>query len=120
METDGKPPTLDDITARLRAVGYGENGEESLRDKTASRSSGIGMAWRISVELVSAVVVGSGIGWFLDGWLETRPWFMVVFLFLGGAAGVMNVYRVVKGYDDSVGFGQAARRAEDRKASTTD
>ena len=115
METDGEPPTLDDIAARLRAAGRGENGEQEPPKKP--RPSGLGMAWRISIELVSAVVVGTGIGWFLDGWLETRPWFMVVFLFLGGAAGVMNVYRVVKGYDDSVGLGQAARRAERRTQS---
>ncbi|MBF0095060.1 MAG: AtpZ/AtpI family protein [Alphaproteobacteria bacterium] len=90
----------------------GGSGGGAASAGTASRLSGIGMAWRISIELVSALAVGTGIGWFLDGWLDTRPWFMVVFLFLGGAAGVMNVYRVVKGYDDSVGLGQAARRAK--------
>lgn len=69
---------------------------------------------RIGVELVTTVLVGVGIGWALDTWLGSAPWLMVLFLFLGGAAGVMNVYRVVKGLDDSVGLGQAMERKKRR------
>lgn len=114
MDNDDEPPTLDNLSARLRAA-KGERlgaGEGAADGAGPSRPSGLGIAWRVSIELVSAVAVGVGIGWLLDGWLGTRPWLMVVFLLLGGAAGVMNVYRVMKGYDDSVGLGQAARRAE--------
>ena len=44
-------------------------------------------------EMVVAMVVAVAIGWFLDEWLETRPLFLVVFFFLGAAAGALNVYR---------------------------
>jgi ATP synthase protein I len=41
--------------------------------------------------------LGSGIvGWMLDRWLGTRPWLMLVMLFLGFAVGVMNVLRISK------------------------
>ncbi|WP_370511874.1 AtpZ/AtpI family protein [Telmatospirillum sp. J64-1] len=72
---------------------------------------------RIAVELVAGVLVGVGIGYALDAWLGTRPWLMVVFLFLGSAAGALNVYRAVKGLDDTVGVGQAQARQDepDRK-----
>lgn len=49
--------------------------------------------------MVSAVIVGTGMGWGMDWafqhWahLSTRPVFMVVMFFLGAAAGIRNVYR---------------------------
>jgi ATP synthase protein I len=72
----------------------------------------MGIAFRFSIELVSAVAVGGGIGYALDSWLGSKPWFMVVLLFVGGAAGVQNVYRVAKGLDASVGVGNVARRKD--------
>ena len=54
---------------------------------------GLGLAFRTGIELVSALAVGVGIGFLLDKWLDTTPWFLVVFFFLGAAAGILNVYR---------------------------
>lgn len=57
-----------------------------------------GAAWRIGVrvgvEMVSALVVAVAIGWGLDRWLGTTPVFLGVFVLLGGAAGVLNVWRM--------------------------
>ena len=47
-----------------------------------------GWALRLGVELVSGLVVGAGIGWFL-AW-GTGPFLLVVFLLLGAAAGMMQ------------------------------
>jgi ATP synthase protein I len=33
------------------------------------------------------------VGYVLDLWLGTKPWLMVVFFFLGSAAGMLNVFR---------------------------
>ena len=43
-----------------------------------------------------ALAMGLGMGWALDHWLETRPIFLAVFMLLGGASGILNVWRVVK------------------------
>lgn len=59
--------------------------------------SGFGMAMRIGTELVAGLVVGVGIGYLLDRWLGTAPWFLVVFFFLGSGAGILNVYRSASG-----------------------
>ena len=53
---------------------------------------GIGM--RAGVEVVSALVVGIGLGYWLDRWLGTWPWLFLVFFVLGSVAGVLNVYRL--------------------------
>ena len=55
---------------------------------------GLGQALRVSAELVSALIVGAGIGWFLDQWLDTQPFLMIVFFLLGSAAGILNVFRL--------------------------
>jgi ATP synthase protein I len=34
------------------------------------------------------------IGWALDRWLGTRPILLAVFVLLGGAAGILNVWRI--------------------------
>jgi ATP synthase protein I len=53
---------------------------------------GIGM--RVGVEMVSALVVAVAIGWGLDRWFGTTPILIGVFVLLGGAAGVLNVWRI--------------------------
>lgn len=50
---------------------------------------------RVGVELLSALLVGLAIGWGLDHWLHTTPLFLVVFVLLGGAGGVANVWRLM-------------------------
>ena len=61
--------------------------------------------WRIvvraGVELFSGFAVGVAIGFGLDYWLSTKPWCMIVFSILGMAAGVLNVWRIVKPSDIS-------------------
>ena len=62
----------------------------------------------IAALVVGAIVVAVFIGWAIDHWLGTRPWGMVVFFFLGIAAGMLNVYRAVTGLGRAVGFKQDA------------
>ena len=44
---------------------------------------------------MAALIVGVGIGWFLDRTFGTMPLFLVLFFFLGAAAGALNVWRLV-------------------------
>jgi ATP synthase protein I len=109
----GEPRPLDDLDARLRAARAGsEVGQQGPAQDGAGMGAGAGIGVRIGVELVAGIGVGALIGYGLDSWLGTRPWLMVVFFFLGAAASVVNMYRVVKGLDDSVGLGQAKRRKD--------
>jgi ATP synthase protein I len=72
-------------------------------EDAASRRS-LALAFRIGLELVTAVVVGVAIGWAFDRWLGTRPWGMIGFFFLGVGAGMTNVYRAVTGLNRAVGY----------------
>jgi len=59
-----------------------------------SGASGYGKALRLSGEFIAGIVVGAGLGWFIDRLAGTSPWGLIVFLLLGFAAGVLNVLRV--------------------------
>jgi ATP synthase protein I len=47
-------------------------------------------------QLVGCPLGGGIVGWLLDRWFGTRPWLMLVFLFLGFAVGFWNVIRISK------------------------
>ena len=58
-----------------------------------NRGGAYGQAFKMATELVAGVIVGGGIGWFLDGVFGTRPWLLIVFFFLGFAGGMLNLVR---------------------------
>ena len=53
----------------------------------------MGGAFKLGTELIAAVAVGTIIGFILDSWFDTKPWLMIIFFFLGTAAGILNVIR---------------------------
>ena len=58
-------------------------------------TSSMGVGLRVGVEMLSALVVGLAIGWGLDSWLHTKPFLLVLFVLLGGGAGIANVWRLM-------------------------
>ena len=58
--------------------------------------SPIGSAFKLSTELVSAVAVGTIIGFILDKTFGTKPWLILIFFFVGVVAGIMNVIKSAK------------------------
>jgi ATP synthase protein I len=68
--------------------------------KSPGKDSGVdglnplGLGLRVGVELVSAMVVAVAIGYGLDRLFGTKPILTAVFVLVGGAAGVLNVWRL--------------------------
>ena len=56
--------------------------------------SNMGSAFKLGSELISAVAVGTIIGFILDSWFDTKPWLIILFFFLGSVAGIMNIIKV--------------------------
>lgn len=61
-----------------------------------NRQSSMGIAMRLSSEMVAAVFVASLIGYYLDKWLKTGPFLLIFFFFLGAVTGILNVVRTSK------------------------
>jgi ATP synthase protein I len=56
----------------------------------------IGQLSTVGLSFVFALVIGFGGGYYLDRWLGTSPWLTFLGFFVGLAAGIVNVYRVMQ------------------------
>ena len=87
--------TNEDFKARLRIAKNKLKNNSKIKNNNQN-SSNMGSAFKLSTELVSAVLVGTIIGFILDTWFGTKPWLIIVFFFLGSAAGILNVIKTAK------------------------
>jgi len=67
--------------------------EKQVQSDREKKGSFMGSAFKLGTELVAAVAVGTIIGFILDSWFDTKPWLIIIFFFLGAAAGMLNVIR---------------------------
>ena len=67
--------------------------KNKLDEDSPNRGSFMGNAFKLGTELVAAVAVGTIIGFILDSWFDTKPWLIIIFFFLGAAAGMLNVIK---------------------------
>ncbi len=67
--------------------------KKQVQSDSEQKGSFMGGAFKLGTELVAAVAVGTIIGFILDNWFDTKPWFIIIFFFLGAAAGMLNVIR---------------------------
>ena len=93
---EDEPPSFEE---RLKAA-RSRQGLDAPPPLTARDSGGMdgmspwGVGLRVGIELVSALVVAVAIGWGLGYLFGGKPIFIAVFVLLGGAAGVLNVWRL--------------------------
>ena len=67
--------------------------KKQLDNVEGKKGSFMGNAFKLGTELVAAVSVGTIIGFILDTLFDTKPWLIIIFFFLGAAAGMLNVIR---------------------------
>lgn len=94
LDEDGagrdKPPALDEFSERLDRM-RAEPDEKG----PPSAGAGLGRAMRISTELLAGLLVGGALGYGLDRFLESEPWFLLAGLGVGFAAGLRNLSRML-------------------------
>ena len=86
---------LKDFKTRLK-IAKDKFKNNSIITNNNENSSFMGSAFKLGTELISAVLVGTIIGFILDTWFDTKPWLIIFFFFLGSAAGIINVIRTAK------------------------
>jgi ATP synthase protein I len=84
----------DPLKTRLE-IAKNKVSKRNLFDKK-NNPSPIGTAFKLSTELVAAVAVGTIIGFIFDKTFGTKPWFILIFFFVGVVAGITNVIRSAK------------------------
>ena len=106
MTEPEEPSSLNDLDRRLKEAQAKRQDERERESRGRGRAanSGLGLGFRIAVDMLAALIVGVGIGLLLDSWLGTSPWMLILFFFLGSAAGMLNVYRTATGQGYAVGY----------------
>ena len=64
-----------------------------IMNKGSEFRQGLSIAFRLGTELTVAIMIGAVMGYALDRYFNSKPWFLAVGVILGGAAGCLNVYR---------------------------
>ena len=83
-----------DLKTRLRIAK--EDVNNNFSKDQSKKGVFLGSAFKLGTELVAAVAVGTIIGFILDNWFGTKPWLIIIFFFLGAAAGMLNVFRTAQ------------------------
>jgi len=98
MSEEKPPPSLDDLDSRLKKLQ-----EERQRSKSLGMPpTRMGQSLHLGIEMAATLAVGGGIGWFLDRWLDTSPWLLIIFLLLGIGAGLSNAFRLARRYGEEL------------------
>ena len=87
---NGHDPQHDFQHDREHDLEHGGKNDPDLAPPPSARSLGSGYA--VGLNLLSSVLVGVAIGLGLDKWLGTAPLFIIVFMFLGMAAGLRSIW----------------------------
>ena len=83
-------------------------GQPEAKHHSEEHYSQAQLAWRMVIELVSGLGIGFGIGYGIDTLFGTMPIFLVLFIFLGLAAGVNVMLRTAR----EVTLGQGGKPPE--------
>lgn len=75
-----------DYLARIKIL---KNGSENTNNKYYKQYINLGL------EILAAVLIGTGLGYWLDGLFGISPWLMIGGFFLGAAAGFINIFRLI-------------------------
>lgn len=94
QEHGGTDPSFEArLEAARRKQGF-DAPPKSSSNKDEVDGSALALGLRVGIELVSAMVVAVAIGYGLDRLFHTTPILTAVFVPVGGAAGVANIWRL--------------------------
>ena len=92
----------DDLSKRIDKA-LNKEGKKETTDKNNNHSL-VNAFSRVATELLAGLLIGAGIGWTIDKWMNSSPWFLIIFFLLGGTAGILNLWRIVTGKGLKIGY----------------
>jgi ATP synthase protein I len=101
----GQPPRMSEDPPPDPLARLGEQIDRARAERLRQEADGrggpppgaMGLGLRMATELAATLIVGLALGWAVDRVFGTRPWGLIVFFFLGVAAGMVNVFRAARG-----------------------
>jgi ATP synthase protein I len=90
LADDRQNDDLDRRIANARAA------EEARTGVSVPPAKGYSQGSRVLAELIGAPLGGGVLGWALDHWLGTSPWFLLTLLALAVIVAFRNIFRISK------------------------
>lgn len=91
------PEDLKKLDERISALKNRYENEET--DKKAEDVSQVFIGLRLGTEFASGTIIGAAIGYILDELFDFQFIMLLIFIILGGFAGLLNAYRYMKSLD---------------------
>jgi ATP synthase protein I len=102
MTDNNNNDTGEELATLKKQIAHAEKqrrGKKEAPDSSvAEASKAMSEVWQILLEFMVPIAVGTGIGYWLDGYFDTAPWLLLIFLLLGMGAGFTSLYRRANGY----------------------
>lgn len=83
-------------TTRLSALVRGGGGRLVMDEEFKKLVRTLGFMSTVGMSMALAIALGALVGYYLDRWLESDPWFLLVFTGFGIAAAFRNLYILYK------------------------
>lgn len=108
ISNDESNSNIDDDMLKIRLQNLNTELDRLSSDKDSSivernRKSAFGVAFGLAFEMILGPLLGAGAGWLLDDWLDTSPFFLLCFFFMGTIAAIMNIMRTTWPTEDKDG-----------------
>lgn len=84
---------IQDLEARIKAL---TPQDEFEKVQGHHKPQGAKIVMHIGTELMAGVVVGLGMGYTIDKWLDTTPWFIIICFLFGCAGSGLTIYRLIQ------------------------
>lgn len=110
----GEPGDLARLGERIDRL-RGQTAESESERTAAQQGKALSAGWRISIELVVAVVFCGVVGYLIDVWLGIRPWAMIGGVVLGFIVGVRMAMKTANEMEADY-----LRREAEKRGGTTD
>ena len=75
--------------------------DKEENDNKKPSMQGLSFAYRISTELLGALIVSVVIGLLIDKMFDSKPIGLITLIILGFFAGLLNIYRLIRRIENS-------------------
>lgn len=110
-----KDPKLQELQSKIAAIKKAETVEHKTHQQAMDDNDDKSKGLRAGAELITSIAAGGLIGYWLDGWLGTKPFLLIAMLILGIITGFVNVWRTTQNMGYQVGYKDVQKNEQNDK-----
>lgn len=112
--THSDDPRLKSIQDKISKIKTAKSAAEKHNADKAEDNENMRIGLQAGAELITAIIAGGLIGYGLDKWLSTKPFFLIAMLVLGVITGFVNVWRTTQNIGYKVGYKDQQNKKQEK------